>query len=233
MEKIYYLIINNNRIGPLAMEELILNGMTDQTLVWRPGMNDWQPANTVPELQQLMDQSAFGAYAQPEEAPRQDSNSHPGSKNPYYGNNSDYAPRNDNQGYASPNNNYGNQGYGNRSYANQGYGQQNFGNPNYGNQSYGNQGYNNGYNNPPTRHTNWLPWAIVGTVLGLTFSCIGLIFGIIGIVQANQANQFYAQGLDMEGDSANSSASTMTIISLVLAGLGLVGISLIGFSRIF
>lgn len=75
-------------------------------------------------------------------------------------------------------------------------------------------------------HTNWLPWAIVGTVFGALFSCIGLIFGIIGIVNANKANRLYSIGDERQGSVANSSARTMTIISLVLTVLGLVVLGL-------
>ena len=70
-------------------------------------------------------------------------------------------------------------------------------------------------------HTNWLPWAIVSTVLNCLFSCFGVIFSIIGIVQANKANSLYQMGNNMEADAANSSAKVMTIISLIFAGLGI------------
>lgn len=85
------------------------------------------------------------------------------------------------------------------------------------------QGYGpdrDGYR-PPFR-TNWLPWAIVATIVGFFASCIGAIFGIIGIVQANKANSLYAQGFDKEGDMANSNAKIMTIIGLVFAGIGII-----------
>ena len=74
----------------------------------------------------------------------------------------------------------------------------------------------------PVPHTNWMPWAIVGTIVGALFSCIGMIFGIIGIVKANNANKAYAVGDETGGDMNNSSAKTMTIIALVLAGIGLI-----------
>lgn len=78
------------------------------------------------------------------------------------------------------------------------------------------------YNLPePIPHTNWLPWAIVAAVLGFVFSCIGMIFGIVGIVQANKANRYYAEGVRVAGDSANTTAKTMTIIGYVIAALGL------------
>lgn len=75
----------------------------------------------------------------------------------------------------------------------------------------------------PIPHTNWLPWAIVSTVLNCFCSCIGLVFSIIGIVQANKANDYYARQMQLEGDAANSSAKTMTIISFAIAGIGLIG----------
>ncbi len=85
---------------------------------------------------------------------------------------------------------------------------------------------NNPYNpyggGQPIPHFNWQGWAIAGTVLGALFSCIGMIFGIIGITQANKANRYYAEGWKDRGDMANSTARTMTIISLVIAGIGLI-----------
>lgn len=54
-------------------------------------------------------------------------------------------------------------------------------------------------------------------------SCIGLVFSILGIVHASKANNWYAVGNDMQGDSANQTAKTMTIIALVFAGLGIIG----------
>lgn len=72
-----------------------------------------------------------------------------------------------------------------------------------------------------TPHTNWMPWAIVATILGFLFSCIGSIFGIIGIVNASKANQLYRQGDEAGGKMNNSTARTMTIIGLALAGVGI------------
>lgn len=65
--------------------------------------------------------------------------------------------------------------------------------------------------------------AIIGTIVGALFSCIGLIFGIIGINYAGKANNAYAIGDQINGASFNSTAKTMTIISYVLAGIGLLG----------
>ncbi len=98
-----------------------------------------------------------------------------------------------------------------------------------GDSAFGGYGYGNtppdpytvyGRANEPIPHTNWLPWAIVGTIFGALFSCIGMIFGIIGITKANAANKFYNEGFGENGDMSNSSARTMTIIALVLGGIG-------------
>lgn len=73
-------------------------------------------------------------------------------------------------------------------------------------------------------HRNWLPLSIVATVVGALFSCLGLIFGVIAIVNSSKANKLYEAGRDSLGDVKNSTARTMCIIALVLGLLGL-GIS--------
>lgn len=73
---------------------------------------------------------------------------------------------------------------------------------------------------PVGTFTNWLPWAIVGTVLGLC-SCIGLVLGIIGITKANGANNAYKCGDYDLARSVNNSACTLTILSLVFDGIGI------------
>ena len=65
-------------------------------------------------------------------------------------------------------------------------------------------------------------------MVGFFTSCIGAIFGIVGIVQANKANTCYARGLEPEGDAANANAKVMTIIGLVLAALGLLVMLYVG-----
>lgn len=46
----YYLFINNQRLGPFDMSQLVANGMVADTLVWRTGMPSWMRAADVPEL---------------------------------------------------------------------------------------------------------------------------------------------------------------------------------------
>lgn len=71
------------------------------------------------------------------------------------------------------------------------------------------------------RHSNWLPWSIVATVLGFLLGCMGGILGIVAIVNSNKANSCYDCGMYREAQSANSVAKTCVIIALVLAALGL------------
>ncbi len=145
---------------------------------------------------------------------------------------------------------YGQQPYGQPQYGQQPYGQPPYGQPQQPQQPYGQPPYGQpqpsqqphqpygqppygqpqpsqqpqygqpGYSVPPT---NWMTNAIIATILGTLFSCIGLIFGIIAINAASKANNAYAMGDYVTGDSNNSTAKTMTIIAYVLAGIGLLG----------
>ena len=55
----WYMFIGDSRLGPFLQSDLVANGLTAQTFVWREGMTDWQYANTVPELLSLLAQTAF------------------------------------------------------------------------------------------------------------------------------------------------------------------------------
>lgn len=199
METNYFLIINGQQVGPLALDRLREAGLKGDTPVWRIGLSDWVMAATLPELEEVLSQPpnvAPGQYPQPDHFSRQ------GQYNP--------------QGQYGPKEQYGAQGqyYPQGDYPPQGH--YNPGNP------YGQYGQPSDYNNGlPIAHTNWLPWAIVGTVLGVLCCFLGMIFGIIGIVNASKANRYYNEGNRMMGDAANSTARTNTIISLVLSGLGI------------
>ena len=66
----YYLFINNQRLGPFYMNQLVANGMMADTLVWRTGMPSWMRAADVPELGSLFTpqqpQYQQPQYAQPQ-----------------------------------------------------------------------------------------------------------------------------------------------------------------------
>lgn len=142
MEKEYYIVEGDTRVGPLSINQLAERGLDPSTPVWTAGMPDWTRADRVPELASLLanrtrideQESAFGSYARPDES----------ANRPY-------------QPYQPP------QQYG----------------------AYNNIPQNGGaYPNPST---NWKTLAIVATVAGFIFSCIGGIVGIIAWVNANKA----------------------------------------------
>lgn len=53
MENYFYLNEKNEQKGPVSPEELIRNGVTKNSLVWKNGMAQWLPAGEVPELAKL------------------------------------------------------------------------------------------------------------------------------------------------------------------------------------
>lgn len=238
MEKIYYIVVNNAQEGPLSKEELRFRNVKGDTLVWRAGLPEWVKASELGELADILPIDITGQTAEPEE------------DNGWFAmiGNRRVGPSTITEliaAGATPSTPVWHQGMGDWANAstqrefnerfnsntppnfgqNFQFGQQ----PNYGhNQQYNQNGYrnnfgsnNNPYNNQPMRQ-NWMPWAIGATVVGFIFSCVGAIFGIIAIVQANKANGMYAAGFDAEADQVNNSAKTMTIIAYILAGVGLV-----------
>ena len=98
----------------------------------------------------------------------------------------------------------------------------NFGSQSGYNQYPGGSPYNP--NMQPPGWVNWLPWAIVGTVLGFLGCCLGMIFGIIGIVKANKANTLLKMGDYQQAEYTNSTAKTWTIVSLVLGGISCISL---------
>ena len=212
MATMYFIISEGQQAGPFPKEHLKARGVEKDTYVWREGLEGWVPASELPELQDIFEETIIQAvpqqpYGQPQQPYGQPQQPYGQPQQPY---------RQPQQPYGQPQPPYGQpqQPYG-QPQPPYGQPQQPYGQPQppYGQpQPYGN----------PVPHTNWMPWAIVGTIVGALFSCIGMIFGIIGIVKANNANKAYAVGDETGGDMNNSSAKTMTIIALVLAGIGLI-----------
>lgn len=164
----YYVAVNGQQTGPYPQQELIMRGVTPETLVWCEGMSDWQQAGTIPELMYL-----FSNLSQPQpQQPYMQQPSAPFGQQPMYG-------------QPMP-----------------GYGQ-----------------------NIPScdSHPNYKTLAIIATVVGALFSCIGLIFGAIAIGKADSANKAYAIGDEFNGDLYNKSAKTFVIVAFVFAAIGLIG----------
>ncbi|MDE5850901.1 MAG: DUF4339 domain-containing protein [Muribaculaceae bacterium] len=173
MEKEYYIVEGDTRVGPLSISQLSEKGIEPTTLVWTAGMADWTRADNVAELAPLLAnrmrinerESAFGHYAQPQQQ----------------------APA---RPYQQP-------------------------------QQYG--AYNNqNQSGSSTSSGNWKTLAIVATVCGFLFSCIGGIIGIFAILQANKAEEATRRGDFYSSQNSWSSCKTLTIISFVLTGIGLV-----------
>ena len=183
-ERVWFAMIGGTRrVGPLSATELINEGMTPETPVWKGGMPDWQPANTQHELRRKFEatQNRFQHNDFQQSVPP-----NPFASNPQYNNNYYYSRQRQQQNpYMDPNGRMNRNPY------------------------------------PSAMRTNWLPWAIGATVVGFLCSCIGAIFGIIGIVQANKANTLFSQGYDEAGERANGNAKTMTILGYIFAGLGI------------
>lgn len=62
MAQYYYLDSSNAQQGPVEESQLIINGVTVNTLVWCAGMEDWKPAGEIPELAYIFRVHAPGGY---------------------------------------------------------------------------------------------------------------------------------------------------------------------------
>ena len=200
------MMVEGKQVGPLVAQELKYHGLTPETFVWHEGLPDWVKAGSLPELAPLF------AATQPPYSQQQPPYS---QQQPPYSQ-PQQAPYSQQQApYSQPQSNpYGQQ----QPYSQSGY--RSYGQP----QGYGSQDNNGYYYRDPIPHTNWLPWAIVTTICGVFSGCIVLILGIIAIVKANKANQYYTMGNAELGNAANSTAKTLVIIGLILVGLGILGI---------
>lgn len=62
-QSMYHVAINGQAVGPYplaSLQQLVTNGqLTPNTLVWKPGMVDWQEANTLVELQGLFNSATY------------------------------------------------------------------------------------------------------------------------------------------------------------------------------
>lgn len=233
MEQSYYIVSEGQQAGPFPKGMLKMKGLTRDTLVWRQGMTDWQKASELPELSDLFVEEIKETASQGQ-----------GYEAAVW-----YAMLNGRQvGPSTPSEliamgmqrdtpvwREGMQGWSNA--ASQVELMQSIFEYERGAQQPPYNPYSNAFSNPqppygqnpnpnniqPAQpYTNWLPWAIVTTVLGGFCGCIGLILGIIAIVQANKANNFYRIGDTQQGDSANSAAKTLTIVGLIVDGLSLI-----------
>lgn len=57
----FHLIRNGKQEGPFTVEELSQQGITPESEVWAPGMDDWKQAGDVPELTAVLQRAEFEA----------------------------------------------------------------------------------------------------------------------------------------------------------------------------
>lgn len=53
----FFVILNNQQEGPYTIAQLAEIGISSETLVWKEGMKDWQPAWTVSELRYILNEN--------------------------------------------------------------------------------------------------------------------------------------------------------------------------------
>lgn len=58
----FFIIINGQQEGPFTIAQLAEKKITSETLVWREGMKDWQPAWMVSELRYILEENAQSQY---------------------------------------------------------------------------------------------------------------------------------------------------------------------------
>lgn len=61
----YFISVNGQQQGPFEEYELMSQGLTPSTLVWKEGMASWAPASTLPELAAYITSAPVGGYAAP------------------------------------------------------------------------------------------------------------------------------------------------------------------------
>lgn len=238
----YYIIENEQQAGPFSKSDLASRHISSETLVWRPGLNDWVKASQLEELADIIaietgyqdlntgaDNRWFAMINGRQEGPYTIETLISMGLNPETPvwrsgmpdwTNASYVPEIMRRFSATPPPHNG--GYPRADYGrNPGFGGYNQGGYNQG--GYNQGGYNNNGWQRPQGVINWLPWAIIATIIALPTSCIGAIFGIIAIINANKANTLYQQGYPEYADSANKTAKTMTIITAGLIALGIIG----------
>jgi uncharacterized membrane protein len=54
----YYIVENNQQVGPFTIDQLMAKGITSNTNVWTVGMSNWVTAGEVPELQAVLNSQA-------------------------------------------------------------------------------------------------------------------------------------------------------------------------------
>lgn len=80
--KQFFIIKDNQNVGPMTPDQLVQFGLQPNSLVWTEGMAEWMPASQVPELMPYLGQAQPAAPAQPQQ-PYQQPYQQPAQQQPY------------------------------------------------------------------------------------------------------------------------------------------------------
>lgn len=217
----YYIIVNEERKGPYSLEELQSVDFSADTLVWRAGMESWQPASSLIELQSILNSS------KPECKTEQNSDSRlffaiiDGKQTGPYtadaligmginGNTPVWTQGMEKWTIAENVDDFKDK-FAMRPPV------------------YSPEPPEEIKPFPIRRKCIWMGWAITSSIINfitmliIGFPFIGLVFGILGIIYSNNADSKYASQFPELARSDESNARIMTIISMVIAGISIIG----------
>ena len=219
----YYIIIDGRQDGPWAKEDLLRNGLTPESDVWRVGLESWVKASSLEELNDL-----FVSEIKCD-----------GELPPPYVNGSKqyYAIVNGvRMGPESPEGLVRGGVISTTPVWKEGM-------PDWTEAAkvedfsiyFCTPGYSAGISGmapetvPAVSVGNWMGWAIAATIVNFLtmwavwFPVVGLVCGILGMVYANDATSKKTMGFQDAAIRVESQSKTMTIVALVIAGVAILG----------
>lgn len=191
----YYIAENGQQAGPFEPSELLMHGLTVNSLVWCEGMANWTSASQVPELMALLSGQTFNPGSidtqLPPLPPMGDTQL---PQVPPFGGGTQ--PQQSTTPYGTP---YG-QGTTNQPYAP----------PQYGPST-----------NTPTNQMmpkTWLTESILATAASLLccFNIVGLITGVMAIFKANSVKSKFMKGDTAGANQDSASAKKWMMITIVV-----------------
>ena len=188
----YYIAENGQQAGPFEPSELLLHGLTVNSLVWCEGMPNWTSASQVPELMALLSGQTFNPGNIDMQLPQMPpmGNQMPLPQVPPFGG----------QQQPTQPTPYG-QGQPNQPYAPPQYGPS-----------------NNTPTNPMPK--TWLTECLIVTVLSALCCCnpVGILSGIYSIFKAYSAKNKYMQG-DSIGSAKDAATAKKWMIITIVVGV--------------
>ena len=68
----YWINFKGNQEGPMSLEQLAQKGLDETAYVWHSGLADWVKITNVPELNNMLNNSAKATQESPAELPEQE-----------------------------------------------------------------------------------------------------------------------------------------------------------------